>query len=163
MGRNPVSILLVIPVLGLFGFWIRNCERFVLQPVIRFLSFLIWELIWLILVPIFRLSGLWVWNTGEFNPVFGLLVLGVINLLVWVYSRAEVLEKTAVLGGFIIDQDFEAVVRFNDEGVKGGELIDLGLGRALEMLLFVLASLGILVLEDEVDLFMLVVREGKWQ
>jgi len=158
LGRNPVTILLIIPILWLLSFWVRNCESFVLKPVIRFLSFLVWELIWLILIPIFWFSGRWVWNTGKLNPIFGLGVLGIINLLVWVFSRAEVLEKAAILGGLIIDHDFKGIVRLHNEGVKGGELIDLGLGRSLEMLLLVFASLGILVLEDEVNLFMSVLR-----
>jgi hypothetical protein len=53
-----------------------------------------------------------------------------------------------------IDLDLEAVVRLDNESVKGRGLDNASHGRVLEVLLLVLAGLGVLVSEDEVDLSM---------
>lgn len=74
------------------------------------------------------------------------------NLLLRVDGRVEVLEKRAGLDGVAVDEDLEGVVGLDDEGVEVGGLLDGRGGGKLEVLLLVLAGLGVLVAEDEVDL-----------
>ena len=61
-------------------------------------------------------------------------------------------EETAVLRGLVVNEHLEGVIRLDNESVEGGQFGSLCLRRALEVLLFVLASLGVLVLEDEMNL-----------
>jgi hypothetical protein len=80
------------------------------------------------------------------------LFLGVVNLLLRVNGRVEVLQKAALLRGLAVDEDFEGLVGVDDQSVDGGDLVGAGHGGSLEVLLLVLAGLGVLVTEDEVNL-----------
>lgn len=55
---------------------------------------------------------------------------------------------------FAIDVNLVGVVGMDDELVEGRSLGNAGRGRALEVLLFVFPSLGVLVTENEVNLYM---------
>lgn len=55
---------------------------------------------------------------------------------------------------FTIDIDLVGVVGMDNELVEGRSLGNAGRGRALEVLLFVFPSLGVLVTENEVNLYM---------
>src|SRR5690554_1870801 len=56
-GWDPVSVLLVIPVLGLLGVGVRDGGGLVLEPVLRHSCFLVDNLIGSVLVPVLRLRG----------------------------------------------------------------------------------------------------------
>jgi hypothetical protein len=60
--------------------------------------------------------------------------------------------KGTIARRLAINLDLEAVVRLDNESVEGRGLDDASHGRVLEVLLLVLASLGVLVSEDEMDL-----------
>jgi hypothetical protein len=151
-GSEPVTILLIIPVFGLRGLGVRNASRLVIQPVGRLLSLLIGDLEGSLLIPVIRLGGLGVGNLDLVNPVGGLLVLGVVNLLLRVDGGSEVLQEAARLDRLAIDEDLKGLVRLDDQSVEGGDLGGTGDGGRLEVLLLVLAGLGVFVTEDEVDL-----------
>ena len=151
-GRDPVTILLVIPVLGLFSFGVRNADRFILEPVFGLGSVLINNLVGSILVPVVRLGGFRVRNLGVINPVGRLLVLGIVDLLLWVNRRAEVLKEGAILDRLAVNQDLEGLIGLDNQSVQAGELGGTSSRRSLEMLLLIFAGLGVLVTEDEVNL-----------
>jgi hypothetical protein len=152
LGRDPVTILLVIPVLRLLSLGVGDHLRLVIQPVSGLLSGGILNLIRGILVPVVGLGSLRVGNTGLIDPVLRLLVGLIINLLGRVDGRSEVLQKSTVLHRLAVNQDLEGLIRTDVKSVEGGEL-DIAHGdRALHVLLLVLAGLGVLVAEDEVDL-----------
>lgn len=151
-GRNPVAILLIIPVLGLLGLGVGDASGLVLKPVLGNGSLLVDNLEGSLLVPVLGLRSLRVGDLGLINPVGGLLVLGVINLLLGVDRGVEVLKERTFLDGLAINQDLEGLVGVDDQGVDGGDLGGTGGRRGLKVLLLVLAGLGVLVTEDEVNL-----------
>lgn len=151
-GRNPVTILLVIPVLGFLSLGVRNREGLVNKPILGLLSLLINDLEGSILVPIIRLGGIGVGDSGFINPVLGLRILGVVNFLGRVDGRVEVLEEAPSLDLVVVLLDDIRVVRVNNESVKLSSLDDPRGGGRNEVLLLILARLGVLVVEDEVDL-----------
>lgn len=150
--RHPVTILLIIPVLGLLSLRVGDLERLVLEPVSGLLGLSVLDLEGSVLVPVGRFSSLGVSNLSLLNPVGGLLVFGVINLGGRVDRGSEVLEERAVLEGSAVNLELESLVGANNESVERGLLADASHGRVLEVLLLVLAGLGVLVAEDEVDL-----------
>lgn len=151
-GGDEVTILLIIPVFGLLGLGVRNGRGLILQPILRLLSLLINNLVGSILVPVLRLLGLRVGNLSLVNPVLGLAVVGVVNLLRRVDGGGEVLEEGAVADRLAVDLDLEGLVGLDNEGVEGRGLGDTGRRGVLEVLLLILAGLGVLVLENEVNL-----------
>lgn len=151
-GRNPVAVFLVIPVLGLLGLGIGDAGGLILQPVLGLLSFLIGDLVRGVLIPVLGLGGLRVRDLHLIDPVGGLLVLGVINFLLRVDGGVEVLQKASLLDGFAVDQDLEGLVRLDNKSVERGDLGGARDGGSLEVLLLILAGLGVLVTEDKVDL-----------
>lgn len=151
--RDPVTILLVVPVLGLLSLGVANAGGLILEPVLGLLSFLIQNLEGCLLIPVGRLGGLGISDLNLVDPVSGLLVLGVVNLLLGVNGRSEVLQKAALLDRLAIDEDLKGLIGLDDQGVKGGDLGGTGDGGSLQMLLLVLAGLGVLVAEDEVNLY----------
>jgi len=154
-GRDPVTVLLVVPVFGLLSLRVGNRGRLVLKPILRLCSFLVNNLKRRLFVPVLGLLGLRVSDAGLINPVLGLLVLGVVDLLLRVDRGAEVLEQCAVANRLAVDLDLEAIVGLNDQGVESGGLDDTGHRRVLEVLLLILAGLGVFVAEDEVNLLKL--------
>lgn len=151
-GGDPVTILLIIPILGLLGLGVGDGEGLIDEPVSRLSGILIDNLVRGILIPVIGLLGIGVLNTGLINPVLGLLVLGVINLLGRVDRRSKVLEEAALLDLLAVDANGVGVVGVDCEGVELSSLDNLGRGRGREMLLLVLPSLGVLVVENEVHL-----------
>ena len=150
--RDPVAVLLIVPIFGLLSLWVRNGGGFVLKPVLGLGGLLVNNLERRVLVPVLGLGGLGVGDAGIINPVFRLLIVGVVDLLVGVDRGSEVLEEGAVADGLAVDLNFEAVVGLHDQSVEGGSSNDAGHGRVLEVLLLILAGLGVLVAEDEVNL-----------
>lgn len=149
---DPVTVFLIIPILWLLGLWVRNPGWFVIKPVLRFCGFLIDDLVGSILIPVFWLSSLRIWNTSFINPVLRFGVFGIINLLLRINRRGEVLKETASLHLLAVDLDSEGLVRFHDKSVKRGGLQDTCHGSAFEVLLLIFAGLRILVLENEMNL-----------
>lgn len=92
-GSNPVTILIIIPVLGLDSFGVWNLCFLILEPVSGLGRLLINDACWGVLVPISGLLSLGIWDLGDLDPVFGLEVLGVVNLLGRVDWRLKVLEE----------------------------------------------------------------------
>ena len=90
---------------------IRNGLGFFVEPTFGFLSLLIFNLIRSVLIPIVGLLGVRVRNLLLINPVLGLLVLRVVDLLGRVHGRVEVLEEVATLDLVAVDEDLESVVR----------------------------------------------------
>jgi hypothetical protein len=150
--RHPVTVLFIIPVLGLLGLRVGDLERLVLEPVGGLLSLGVLNLEGSLLIPVSRLLCLGVRDLSLLNPVGGLLVFRVVNLVGGVDCGGEVLEERTGLERSAIDLELEGLIGADDEGVEGGLLADAGHGGVLEVLLLVLASLGVLVAEDEVDL-----------
>lgn len=150
--RDPVTILLIIPVLRLLSLGVRNGERLIDEPVLGHSSLLIDNLEGRILIPILRLLSLRVGNARLVNPVVRLGVLGVVNLRGRVDSWGEVLEEAASLDLLTVLLNDKCVVWVDDEGVQLSSLDDAGRGGGIEVLLLILASLGVLVVEDEVNL-----------
>jgi len=155
LGGDPISILLVIPILGLLGLWVGNHGGLVNQPVFGLLGLLVHNLVWRILVPVLWLSGLGIGNTGIVDPALWLLVFGIVNLLVRVDRGGEFFEKAAGSLLHSVNVDGEGVIGVDNESVEGRGLGDAGHGRVVQVLLLVLASLWVLVPEDEVDLELL--------
>lgn len=149
---EPIAVLLVIPIFWLGGLWVWDGQWLALQPVFWLLGGLVNDLVWSILIPVFWFGGFWVHNLGLVDPSLRLLVVLVIDLGRWVDGRGEVLEESAVLGRLAVNQNLEGLVWANNESVQVGELVDLGRWGCVHVLLLVLASLGVLVLEDEVNL-----------
>lgn len=151
-GRDPVTILLVIPVFGLLSLGVRDAGRLVLQPVIGNGGILIDDLEGRLLIPVLGLLGFGVRDLGLIDPVSRLLVLGVVDLLGRVDRGVEVVNKGAVLDGLAVNEDLEGLVGPDDQGVEGGDLGGASGRGSLEVLLLVLAGLGVLVTENEVNL-----------
>ncbi|GKT83306.1 hypothetical protein Ct61P_01156 [Colletotrichum tofieldiae] len=149
---DPVTILLLVPVLGLLGLGVGNGQGLILKPVLGLGGLLINNLEGRVLIPVLGLLGLGVGDAGLVNPVLRLGVLGVVNLLLRVDGGGEVLEKGAGLDLLAVLLDDEGVVGVDNEGVELGGLDDASGGGRGEVLLLVLARLGVLVVEDEVDL-----------
>ncbi len=95
--RNPIAILLVIPVFGLLGLRVWDHGGLVIKPVIWLGSFLVGNFERGVFIPIFGLLSLWIWDSGLINPVFWLGVLGIINLLLRVDRWCEVVKKVSFL------------------------------------------------------------------
>lgn len=149
---DPVTILLIIPVLWLLCLWVRNHGRLVVKPVGWLGSILVDHLVWRILIPVLWLGGLWVLNLGLLNPVGRLLVFWVIDLLWWLDRWGEVLKEAAVTERLAVDLDLEGLIWLDDESVERAALADASRWWVLQVLLLVLASDWVLVTEDEVDL-----------
>ena len=99
-----------------------------------------------------NLSSIGVSDPLDINPVLGLRVIRVVDLLLGVDGGGEVLEEVAEVVALAIEQHVIGVVGEDVEGVEVGGLAKVGLWRDLEVLLFKLARDGVLVAEDEVNL-----------
>lgn len=151
-GGDPVAVLLIIPILGLLGLGVSDGQGLALEPALGLDSLLVKDLEGRILVPVLGLLGLGVGDAGLVDPVIGLGVLGVVNLLGGVHRRGKVLKEGASPDLIPILVDGVGVVGVDDEGVELRRLDNLGARRGPQVLLLILASLGVLVVEDKVDL-----------
>ena len=149
---NPVTILLIVPVLWLLSLGIGNGGGLVLEPVLGLGGLLVHNFVGGVLIPVLRLLSIRVGNASLINPVFGLRIGRIVNLLGGVDGGLEVSKETARLDLFAVLLDNIGVVRVDNERVEFRGLDDLGSGRGDQVLLLVLASLGILMVENEVDL-----------
>ena len=82
---------------------IRDRQGFIVEPTLRLHSVLIENFIGLIFVPVFGLLGIGIRNALGIHPIFGLLVLRIVNLGGRVDRRREILEKVTTLLAFTID------------------------------------------------------------
>ncbi|KAI6761764.1 hypothetical protein HG531_002317 [Fusarium graminearum] len=149
---NPVTIFLIIPVIGLLSLGVRNGNGLLLEPVLRLGSLLVNDLEGGFLIPVLGLLGLRVRDTGLVNPVLGLLIIGVVNLGGGVDGRGEVLQEAASLDFLVVLLNGIGVVGVDDQSVKLCGLSDLGRRGRLQVLLLILAGLGVLMVENEVNL-----------
>lgn len=149
---DPVTVLLIDPVLGLLGLRVGDREGLIDQPILGHGSLLVDDLERCLLVPVLGLRGFRVGDTGFLNPVLRLLVLRVVDLLIGVDGRREVLQETTLLDLFAVPVDEEGVIGMDNERVELGSLDNASGRRAHHVFLLVLASLRVLVIEDEVDL-----------
>jgi len=151
-GSNPVTILLIIPVLGLLSLWVRDHGWLILEPVGRLLSILVDNLIRLLLVPVLGLDRLGIGHLGGVDPVRRLGVGWVVNLCIRVDGRGEALQESSIARRNTVDHHLECLVRPDDEGVErcGGSAANDR--SVLHVLLLVLSGDRVLVLEDEVHL-----------
>lgn len=117
MGRDPVTILFVVPVLGFLSLGVGNGQWLILEPVLWLLGCLIDNLEWLILIPIFGLGSFWVRDASKLNPIFRLDIIRIINFLVGIDGGGKVFQEAARFGGGVIDEDFKGVVRLDDQGI----------------------------------------------
>lgn len=152
--RDPVTILLVIPLLRLLSLGVGNKLRLVLEPVIGFNGILIRDGVRSIFVPVVWLLGVGIGNLVFVDPVSGLLVLGIVDFGGRVDGRIEFLKKRATRDLLVINEDLEGLVGVDDEGIEHSALVNCWHGCWLEMLLLVLAGDGVLMAEDEVQLQM---------
>jgi hypothetical protein len=72
---------------------VRDGDRLILQPAIRLLGGLVGDGLGCVLVPLLRLDGLRVGDLGRLDPVLGLDVGRVVNLLLGVDRGREVVEE----------------------------------------------------------------------
>jgi len=63
---------------------VRDTQGLVIEPTFGLLGFIIKNLIGCILIPVIRLLGIRIRDAFNIHPIFGFLVLGVINLGGWV-------------------------------------------------------------------------------
>lgn len=150
-GSDPVAILLIIPVLGLLSLGVGNNDGLVLKPVLGLGGLLVDDLKGSLLIPVLGLHGLRIGDASLVNPVLGLGVLGVINLRERVDGRGQILKEAASLGLNTVLLDGEGVVGVDNESVELGGLGNVDRGSRVEVLLLVLARLGVLVVDNEVN------------
>lgn len=82
---------------------IRDGQEFIIEPTLRLHSILIENFIGLIFIPVFGLLGIGIRNALGIHPIFGLLVLRIVNLGRRINWRREILEKVTTLLAFTID------------------------------------------------------------
>jgi hypothetical protein len=82
---------------------VRDIQGLIIKPTFRLLGFVVENLIGCILIPVTRLRGIRVRDAFGIHPIFGLLVLRIINLGGWVDWGTEVLEEVTTTDTFTID------------------------------------------------------------
>lgn len=122
--RDPVTILLIIPLLGLLSLWVGNELGFVLEPVLGFNGILIRDGVRCIFVPVVRLLGVGIGNLGIVDPVGGFFVLGIVDFGGRVDGRIEILKKRATRDLLVINEDLEGLVGVDDECIEHSVLAD---------------------------------------
>jgi hypothetical protein len=89
---------------------VRDTQGLIVEPTFRLLGFLVENLIGCILIPVIGLLGIRVWDTFGIHPIFGLLVLRIINLGGRVDWRIEILEDVTTINAFTVDQDVISII-----------------------------------------------------
>jgi len=87
-GWDVFTIFLIVPLFRLGGIGVGDSEGFVVEPALGLGGLLIDNLVRCILVPVLRLGGIRVSNLLLVNPVGGLLVLRIVDLLGWGGARS---------------------------------------------------------------------------
>jgi hypothetical protein len=90
---------------------VRDTQGFVIEPTFRLLGLIVKNLIGCILIPVIRLRGIRVRDAFGIYPIFGLLVLRIINLGGWVDWGTEILEEVTTIKAFTVDQDIISIIR----------------------------------------------------
>jgi hypothetical protein len=111
---NPLTILLVIPLLRLLRVGIRDLLGLVVEPALGLRRLLVGDLVGSVLVPVLGLLRLRILDLLLVDPVLRLLVLGIINLLLRVDSRREVFKERAGRLALTIKEDLISLVRALD-------------------------------------------------
>ena len=86
------------------------------------------------------------------DPIFRLLVLGIINLLGGIDGGLKAFQKTSSGSFLVVDTDSVGVVRTNDQRVQVGLIIVDDARRSTQVLLLIFTRLGVMMAKDEVDL-----------
>jgi len=90
---------------------IRDTQELIIEPTLRLLGILVENLIGCILIPVIRLLGISIRDAFGIHPIFGLLVLRIINLGGWVDRGSEILEEVTTIEAFTVDQDVISIIR----------------------------------------------------
>jgi len=90
---------------------IRDTQELIIEPTLRLLGILVENLIGCILIPVIRLLGISIRDAFGIHPIFGLLVLRIINLGGWVDRGSEILEEVTMIEAFTVDQDVISIIR----------------------------------------------------
>jgi hypothetical protein len=90
---------------------VRDTQGLIIEPTFGLLGFIIKNLIGCILIPVIRLLGIRIRDAFGIHPIFGFLVLGVINLGGWVNRRSEILQKVTAIEAFTVDQNVISIIR----------------------------------------------------
>jgi hypothetical protein len=90
---------------------VRDTQGLIIKPTFGLLGFLIGNFIRCIFIPVIRLISIRVWDAFDIHPIFGLLVLRIINLSGWVDCGSEILEEVTAIDAFIVDQDVISIIR----------------------------------------------------
>jgi hypothetical protein len=109
-GRDPVTVLLVIPLLRLLSVGIGDGEGFLGKPALGLASLFIRNLARSILIPVLGFGGSGISDLVLVDPVGRLLVLGIVDFLGWVDWRLEALEKVTLGIRLVVNEDLEGVV-----------------------------------------------------
>ena len=82
---------------------VRDAQGLIIEPTFRRLGFLVKNLIGCILIPVIRLRGISIRDAFGIHPIFGLLVLRIINLGRWVDCGIEILQEVTTTDAFTVD------------------------------------------------------------
>jgi hypothetical protein len=89
---------------------VRDTQGLIIEPTFWLLGFLVENFIGCIFIPVIGLRGIRVRDTFGIHPIFGLLVLRVINLGGWVDRGTEILEEVTTTDAFTVDQDVISII-----------------------------------------------------
>jgi hypothetical protein len=89
---------------------VRDTQGLLIKPTFRLLGFLVKNLIGCILIPVIRLLGIGIRDAFGIHPIFGFLVLRIINLGGWVDCRSEILKEVAAIDAFTVYQDVISII-----------------------------------------------------
>jgi hypothetical protein len=90
---------------------VRDSQGLIIEPTIRLLGVLIENLIGCVLIPVIGLRGIGVRDALGIHPIFGLLILRIINLGGWVDWGSETLKEVTSIDAFTVDQDVISIIR----------------------------------------------------
>lgn len=90
---------------------VRDAQGLIIEPSFRLLGFIVENFIGCILIPVTRLRGISVRDAFGIHPIFGLLVLRIINLGGWVDRGTEILEEVTTTDAVTVNQDVISIIR----------------------------------------------------
>ena len=82
---------------------VRDTQGLFFEPTSGLHGFLVKNLIGCVFIPVIRLRGIRVRDAFGIHPIFGLLVLRIINLGGWVDWGTEILEEIPTTEAFTVD------------------------------------------------------------